>query len=343
MNFQILLGVALVSFIGCSPEVPKLIPEPKILSDKIDIDSGAEVFEPKLDILFVVDDSGSMTPHQANLSSNIFRFVSGFIKRQDIDYHIGVLTTSMERFNWGSAAPCCGELVGPSNAKFVSPNTPNLAGILSTNLKVGTNGSGSEMIFGPLMAALSTSFIGGVNAGFYRPEAHLAIVLITDAEDQTPRVSPSDAWQFLRGLKGRPERILSFGVIVPTIDTRGCERDDSSARPHRIEEFLRLSGQGLSNVFNLCDPLFGDNLVQMADQLVKSVGNIIYLSRAPILETVKVFYGSQIIEPHPDKGWTYDPMKNAIVLGDSIEWSTQPNGTRVRVKYDAAHYKPDPR
>jgi hypothetical protein len=336
-----LIGLLAIVLVSCSPDVPKLIPEPKIVNEKVDIDSGAEVFEPKLDILFVVDDSGSMQTHQSNLSNNIFGFVNGFVQRQDIDYHVGVVTTSMERYSWTNAAPCCGELVGPSGVKFVTPSTPNLTNILSANLRVGTNGSGSEMIFGPIMAALSPNFIGGINAGFYRPEAHLAIVVISDAEDQTPRVRPMDTWQFLLGLKGRPERILSFGVIVPSLDTTGCDRDDSTARPKRIEEFLQLSGQGLPNVFSLCDPKFGDNLVQMADLLVKSVGNIIYLSRSPILETIKVTYGTQTIDPHPNKGWTYDPRKNAIILGGDIEWSAQPRGTRVRVNYDAAHYKPN--
>jgi len=326
--------------LACSPEVPKLIPEPKVLNEKVDTDSGTEVFEPKLDILFVVDDSGSMHTHQSNLANNIFRFVNGFVQRQDIDFHVGVITTSMERYSWGSPAPCCGELVGPRGVKFATPSTPNLVKVLSSNLQVGTDGSGTEMVFAPIMSALSPAFMGSVNAGFYRSEAHLAIVVISDAEDQTERVTPAETWQFLLGLKGRPERILSFGVIVPSIDTRGCERDDSSKRPFRIEEFLKLSGQGLPNVYNLCDPQFGDNLVKMADLLVKSVGNIIYLSRAPILETVRVSYGSQIIPPHPDKGWTYDPYKNAILLGEKIEWSPQPSGTKVRVTYDAAQYRP---
>jgi hypothetical protein len=281
-----------------------------------------------------------METHQNNLSNNIYRFVNGFVQRQDIDFHVGVITTSMERNSWGSPAPCCGELVGAMGVKFVSPSTPNLVKHLAMNLLVGTDGSGTEMVFAPIMSALSGAFLAGVNAGFYRPEAHLAIVVITDAEDQTAQVTPTDAWHFLLGLKRRPEKILSFGVIVPSMDTRGCERDDSSKKPYRIEEFLKLSGQGLPNVYNLCDPQFGDNLVKMADLLVKSVGNIIYLSRAPILETIQVSYGSQIILPHPDKGWTYDPYKNAIILGEKIEWSSQPSGTKVRVTYDAAQYKP---
>ena len=48
------------------------------------------VFQPKLDILFVIDDSRSMEPHQINLSRNIDRFVEGFSKERFIDFHIGV-------------------------------------------------------------------------------------------------------------------------------------------------------------------------------------------------------------------------------------------------------------
>lgn len=326
---------------ACSPEVPKMIPEPKIVSEKIDIDSGAEVFDPKLDILFVVDDSGSMHSHQNNLARNIFLFINGFVQRKDIDYHIGVITTSMESYSWGSPSPCCGQLVDNGGVKFVTPTTPNIVSLLATNLRVGTDGSGTEKVFSPLRTALSPLYTTGVNAGFYRDEAHLAVVIITDAEDQSVGVSARDTYQFLTNLKGRPEKLLSFGVIVPSLDDRNCGRDTTTHRPLRIEEFLKLSGQGLENVFNLCDPKFADNLVKVADYLVRSVGNVIYLSRSPILETIRVTFGSQVVPADPDKGWSYDPLKNALILGQDVEWSTQPSGTRVRVYYDAAYYKPE--
>lgn len=59
----------------------------KVESDGVKKDITAEV-----DILFVVDDSGSMRAHQATLAKNIDRFVDAFAKKSIVDFHIGVLS-----------------------------------------------------------------------------------------------------------------------------------------------------------------------------------------------------------------------------------------------------------
>lgn len=328
---------------ACSPEVPKMIPRPTVINEKVDTDGSEEVFDPKIDILFVVDDSGSMQSHQNNLASNIDLFVTNFLKRQDIDYHIGVVSTSMEQspgYSGGWVAPCCGQLVGWGGFPYVTRSTPNARSVLKRNLVLGTNGSWQEMMFAPVMAALSPPLVGGVNGGFYRQDAFLGMIFITDAEDQSPKVSAQDFWDFLLTLKGRKDRLAAFGVIVPVLDNRSCSRDDDSMRPMRLEQFLSLANwdPNQSNVFNLCDPAFGNNLTSIGDILVKAVGNIIFLSRPPILSTIKVQYGSQMIPADPKLGWSYDPARNALILGNDIVWTTQPPGTKVQVFYEAARY-----
>ena len=81
---------------------------------------------PVLDVLWVVDDSGSMYRFQTNLSSNIGLFVSTFMAT-GADYHMSVITTS----NY-----------------FASPLITSLdsdpAGTLASYVMVGTGGSGNE-------------------------------------------------------------------------------------------------------------------------------------------------------------------------------------------------------
>ena len=95
------------------------------------------------------------------------------------------------------------------------------------------------------------------------------------------------------------------------------------------------------NIFSLCDPDFGDRVAEIADDLVRFVGNTIYLKRPPIVESIRVHFGTQEIFSHPREGWMFDFAKNAIVLGDEIVWTQQPLGTKVRVDYEAATF-PDP-
>ena len=52
----------------------------------------AEVFKPKVDILFVTDTSDSMKTHQAKLRKNINEFSKNFLRKKDfLDFHIGVV------------------------------------------------------------------------------------------------------------------------------------------------------------------------------------------------------------------------------------------------------------
>ena len=48
----------------------------------------------KADFLFVIDNSGSMEAHQANLIKNIPRFMGDIASEiEDLDYHVGVVST----------------------------------------------------------------------------------------------------------------------------------------------------------------------------------------------------------------------------------------------------------
>ncbi|MBX2993866.1 MAG: VWA domain-containing protein [Bdellovibrionaceae bacterium] len=328
-----LLSVLVFGFLAlgaCSPEANHLIPKPNDQNEKVDTDGGTEVFDPQVDILFVVDDSGSMSTHQTNLIRNIDRFLAAFTKRANIDYHIGVVNTSMDG-GW-SGSPCCGRLMGTPT--FVERSTPNLIQVLSRALRVGTNGSATEKVFDPIRAALSAPLVTGENAGFYRPNAHLAVVFITDAEDQSS-MSAQDMFDFMLSLKGRKEKFIGYGVVVPT-GVNNCSRDEGN--PTKIESFLGMMPNAGKNVFSLCDPQFGDRISTIADDLVRFIGNVIYLSRPPIPETIQVSFGSQIIPQDYKKGWIFDPARNALILGDEIEWSVQPNGTKVNVYYEAATF-----
>ncbi|MCX7979241.1 MAG: VWA domain-containing protein, partial [Bdellovibrionaceae bacterium] len=288
------------------------------------------------DILFVVDDSGSMAPHQANLTRNIDRFVTQFVNSTQIDFRIGVLTTSMAPFS--SARECCGTLVGTPN--FVDRRTPMLETVLSRNLRVGTSGDGTEMMFDPVYAALTPPLVNTVNAGFYRKDASLAIVYLTDAEDQSRRLGPIDFYNFLVQEKGKAEKVLAYAVYIPSgkTDNSSCPRDDWN-EPARLEVFLNQVVNAGNNTFYLCDPSFGDKLADLGKDLVRRVGNKFYLSRPPIPGSIVVSYGSQIIPNDPKKGWTFDPSLNAVLLGDEIEWSNQPPGTKVKVVYKATDFK----
>lgn len=90
---KLILILSLWTLTACQTESGDLGPgkidygTSKIESDGVKKDITAEV-----DILFVIDDSGSMRAHQATLAKNIDRFVDAFAKSSIVDFHIGVLS-----------------------------------------------------------------------------------------------------------------------------------------------------------------------------------------------------------------------------------------------------------
>jgi hypothetical protein len=324
LNLRSILFTATVLLAAsCSNEAPKKIPALPIpkLGEKV-----RNVSIPKVDILFVIDNSGSMGTHQANLSANINKFVSEVKNLAAMDYRIGVTTST---FTGGSISPGVnGGLIGVPN--YVDRNTRNGDAVLRSRLAVGTNSYTDEVLLQTISYAFSPEAMRGTNAGFYRDNAFVAVIFITDAEDQGDQ-SPEDVYDFLVSLKdGKKSRVLSYGAIIPTNSTTGCTRDSWNT-PVLIERFIELTD---GQYFDLCDVDYGTKLAEVAEDLAKRVVGTIILSRRPKVETIEVNYGTQKIPPDLLKGWAYNPALNAIVFGPELEFEEQPEGTEMSVDFE---------
>lgn len=161
-------------------------------------DAGARGTCTKIDLLFVIDDSGSMEEEQTNLITSFPRFIDAldaFRTREGntIDYRVGVTTTG--RDGTAEVRPSFGRpyqvmLDGNNGALTLPAECPGDPWVESSNASrfacladVGTAGPGVEM---PLLAselALTARVDDGTNAGFLRDDALLAIVILTDEED----------------------------------------------------------------------------------------------------------------------------------------------------------------
>ncbi|WP_413287509.1 hypothetical protein [Bdellovibrio sp. HCB337] len=339
MNFKHALVLTLLGFgmAACSPATPDAYLKPKNQEEKV-VQDNTQVFDPKVDILFVVDNSGSMATHQRNLATNVAKFTSTFTKSSVLDYNIGVLTTDMDGYSWGGRKACCGQLAG--NVRVVNKMTPSADQILAANFVLGTDGAADEKSFDPVFAALSPPNLTGWNNGFYRQDASIAVIFLTDAEDQSENIDANGLYRFLLNLKGgNASKVLGYGVLVPSNDTTGCDRDEYRTTPVRIESFLSMVTNHKANIMNLCDPDYGTRLANLAKDIVDNVGNIIFLDRPPDVKSIRVTYGAIDLPKDYEKGWTFDIDKNAIMLGSKIDWSSQPSGSRVKVFYSAAEFK----
>jgi len=160
-----------------------------------------------IDILFVIDNSGSMKEEQASLKQNFRRFMNELnnIEGGLPNVHIGVISTDVGAGDYGGCerdgdrgilqnAPrgTCPtptdryiKNVAGSNDERIR-NYPiedgkDLSDVFSCIAELGTGGCGFEQTLESMRRALNGS--NSENAGFLRDEAYLAIIFITDEDD----------------------------------------------------------------------------------------------------------------------------------------------------------------
>lgn len=339
LNATLSAAVAALGFTACAPENPQRMAPPEVYAQ-----GGTQapvaanvVIKPKVDVLFVIDNSDSMLGHQTNLKKNIDRFVEAFEKNARLDFNIGVVQVhdsvrygkKVEKFHpLGVLYPVKdpahpGQPVdGPS---YVT-RAPRYAEVLGETLKIGVisryadpvkktgDGGGPEYeeSFTPVIAALD-----GRNPGFLRAEAHLAIVMITDADDASS-VSPSKLNQALYDAKGKDKSAYSSYAVL-AID--GCKTDPGikDTGPERIKEFVRLSR---GRVYNLCDSKYGDKLAEVGRMIEKRASrrSRILLDAIPENGSLKVFFdkdGDKAYDKEKDEavvGWKYDTENVAVII-----------------------------
>ncbi|MGE0867502.1 MAG: hypothetical protein AB7P03_02990 [Kofleriaceae bacterium] len=191
---------SLLVLAGCPDREISTVP---IDQGKVQIEQYPAVERRDLDILFVIDNSGSMEQEQASLRTNFDTFISVLESLEGglPNIHIGVVTSDMGTSaldgQGGNIGGCSGQGDAgvmerlPGGASFLSDisdgaggRTRNYTGALSDAFSqlasVGTNGCGIEQHLEAMKRALDTN---PDNAGFLRDEAILAVIVIADEDD----------------------------------------------------------------------------------------------------------------------------------------------------------------
>jgi hypothetical protein len=175
------------------------------------------------DILFVIDDSGSMSDNQANLAANLGVFIDTLAASPvQNEFRIGITNTSVQGYlatqlSYAGGTPyplgaivaiaqtaggvgISGDLIYDQRAypqtggwggnRILDAGVASLRQDFKANALVGTSGSGREQPFRAARLAL-TSRLADANAGFLRPGARLAIFFVTDEDDCSGDPNPA--------------------------------------------------------------------------------------------------------------------------------------------------------
>lgn len=246
-----------------------------------------------IDILMVIDNSGSMAEEQASLSNNFNRFINVL---QNIEgglpnIHLGVITTDVGAgpFNIsgcsgngdnGSLQSAPQGACNPPSGAFISDianddgtrqknYTDTLEETFSCIAELGITGCGFEQPLESMRRALNGS--NQTNAGFLRDNAFLAVIFITDEDDcstsdntmfDTSQTSISDPLGPLSSF-----RCFEFGVQ--------CEPDDPRTPGPRQNCAPRSGSQYMFDVQEYVDFLKASDFKADESQIIVAgiIGN----------------------------------------------------------------------
>ena len=270
---------------------------------------------PKADILLVIDDSCSMIDKQMALAANMASFLQ-YSSANNVDFQIGVTNTELN----GSTAALAGTLhATAAGTKILKPTTPNLENQFAELVNVGIAG-GTESCMEPATRALTAPYITDParNAGFLRPDAVLAVVCVTDAQDQAPQ-PPAFYLNQLINIRGA-QRLneFTYNVIGPFLPSApmGCSYD--GAPDNGRHAYMVSQTNGVQE--EICTPDWSTALARIGRRAFGYRTSFPLTSRPDLTsEIIVAIDGIPLPPTDPDPNlnsliWEYDPVNNTIVF-----------------------------
>jgi hypothetical protein len=257
----------------------------------------------------------------------------------NVDYHIGVTTTSVAAqdcalgtcFPVNSKAPA-GKLYldTPTNSRFITPATPNVSQVFTRMVKMGTTGSGTEQGLETSVMALTPPVIANENAGFLRTDANLAVVIISDAGDQS--VQPTSYYQNrLVNVKGFNRlSMFTFSTIGPlqAAAPGSCTYDGGGD----VQRYRVITNYTSGVTDEICNTNWAGTL-QNLGRTAFGFRTQFFLNNVPdqsMGQTITVLVNGQ---PVPAANWSFDSASNSIKFTST---TTPGPGQTLTVTYNTA-------
>jgi hypothetical protein len=290
-------------------------------------------FIPEVDVLWIIDNSGSMNPHQQRVIANTQVFMQNFTSQTRLKWKMGLISTSQFE------PPYLGFAAGDElDYKTVNP----VLKFQTAVGRLGTQGDDAERVYTPILSHLKA------NPTFLNPKAYLALVIVTDEEEQStepPLNLPMSGQKFITELaklkNGDKDKIVSFGVFQ-TAEKCG------SGFLYATSRYRGLIQGTNGKTYSLCDPQFGQVLSNMGADLIKTLTTmhpIITLDQRPIPWTIKVTYkGRELKFGFKEDGgeWIYDPISNTIRITDLTVIDPKEPDVKIDFDLDPEYYPEQP-
>jgi hypothetical protein len=292
------------------------------------------------DVLFVIDDSCSMEDGQEQLANGFTDFLQFFVEGTANDYHIGVVRGSLApgaNEQWGVL-----ESVPTHGGRWIDSDTgaspQDKIGAFAELAQVGTNASGEcEMGLQASQSALTDQASPGApNAGFYREDALLSVIVVSDEIDHGQDsnfffgscggIAPKDfiSW-FLYDLKGpdSTDKVFFTGIIGDR--PGGCVGPLGGSAEEGVGYWDVIDGVG-GAFLSICSDDWSEGLALAGLQAV-GLQTSFPLTHMPVEETLVVTVDD--VAPGATS-WSYDIGLNAIQFATEVPMES----SVIRVEYE---------
>ena len=294
---------------------------------------------PKVDMLLVIDNSGSMDDEQKALAANLDHLWTR-IALANADFHIAVTSTGMTPYTAGWTQ-CPGGANGGEAGRFfpvdasrpriLTPTTPDVKQVLFDNTKVGLC-HWDERFFDPVIAALTPPLVGATkapgtpwpsdgNAGFLRDDARLALLAVSDADDDNDVINPPPVSEMVGKLSQVKKGALDLISFAGIVGLHACSNVEQVAV--RYQEIARqLNGK----LYDICDlNNFGPMLDDALGSLLLPLTSFALSAQPQDPSRISVTVNGAAVT-----NFRYDATTNRIVFPQS---AVPPPGSRIIATY----------
>ena len=263
-----------------------------------------------VDILFVIDNSGSMGSNQTNIKNNFDTFMNTFAAA-GVSFQVALITTDSASF--------VGDIITNSTVDPVTEFNDQIDSI-------GTRGSAHEK---GLWYAYESTTTGdaspGSATGFQRHDARLVVVYVSDEPDfshyaygsgGSTTMMPGDYSASLLSLKSSSDLVVAHAIAgdYPS----GCTTNGSAQFGEGYYDVVNDLG---GTFMSICASDWSVTMDTLARESLAQLG--FALSDTPIEETIEVSVDGAL-----SSDWAYESSSNTVVFT-----TAPPDGSTVGINY----------
>lgn len=306
-----------------------------------------KVINNKIDILWVIDNSGSMNNLQNELANNFSAFINDFVTK-NFDYKIAVTTTdawtassipdaSMAKVRDGDGATSSGVF-------YITPDTPDPVGTFVVNVKQGVSGNGDERPFQSMKETLESP----LNSDFRRSDAFLAVIIVTDEDDFS-----ANTFDYINEDYGHAQihSVQSYVDFLDNLTNSSVGNQRYSVSGITITESTCLAennpwGNIAQRVHSIVDATNGvvgdvcsDNFSQTLNDIQLKINELatqFRIERDLYPETLEVVVDGVTLSENTQNGWSYTVDTKVLSFhGDAVP----EQGAEIKVHYEPVTIK----